>query len=278
MELTREYIEEYYNTRSNYKIVKNNTIKNNLCVIYFSSNGIYDPHTVESFNKTIVEKDRFEWYSNRIEKANTHIFVRDLFKQWYIEGINTSVSSIDKLIVFLKELTEGFDVITVGSSAGGYASVLFGILLNAKCIYSFSGQFNLDYLLDKNYPNQYNCIARNKDNPNVSKYINITNIIKGSQIPIVYFYPALCKEDIYQYNQINDFDNFIVLPINSFVHGVTIYSFNMKTTLNLNIEELKRIKNKFKNKSNISQKEYSIKTIGLFKTLCCLVKNKINHR
>ena len=55
----------------------------------------------------IVEKNFFEWYNLRIEKAYKHIFVRDVFKQWYLSGINQSIDSPERLIEFLKNETDG---------------------------------------------------------------------------------------------------------------------------------------------------------------------------
>lgn len=105
--------------------------KKKTCFIFFSSNGLYFPNDVETFQQTVVEKDRYEWeniaQSSLIRRfAGRLIFVRDLFKAWYVTGINARVNSIDKLIAMLKDLTEGYEVITCGGSAGGYMSTLGG--------------------------------------------------------------------------------------------------------------------------------------------------------
>lgn len=37
------------------------------CYIYFSGNGIYDPDTLEAFNKTIVKEDRYDWKRGKLK-------------------------------------------------------------------------------------------------------------------------------------------------------------------------------------------------------------------
>lgn len=65
-------------------------IENDLCVIYFSSNEIYYPNTLESFEYSILKNDKYEWKQNKFSNAKKHIFLRDLHKQWYLSGINAT--------------------------------------------------------------------------------------------------------------------------------------------------------------------------------------------
>lgn len=48
----------------------------------------------------------------------------------------------------MKRETDGFNVITIGSSAGGYASALFGPKLKAEKVICFNAQFSLDKLVE----------------------------------------------------------------------------------------------------------------------------------
>ena len=41
------------------------------------------------------------------------IFVRDMWKQWYINGINQKIDSVEKVIEFLRTETENMRVTTV---------------------------------------------------------------------------------------------------------------------------------------------------------------------
>lgn len=106
---------------------------------------MYYPDTLDCFEKTIFEKDRYEWTRRLIKKASKHIFVRDVYKIWYQKGINAKINSIPKLTDFLRKETGGYDkIIMVGSSAGGYAASLFGSLLKADIILNFNGQWEIN--------------------------------------------------------------------------------------------------------------------------------------
>ena len=134
------------------------------CAVYFSSNNIYYPNTKYEFQKQILNKNRFEWYGARIQKASKHIFIRDNKKQWYLEGINNNFNSIEKLEAFLIKETKGYKTIMLGSSAGGYAAVLFGSLLKSEYILSFNGQFKLNDLLKSSNESIDPIIFREKNN------------------------------------------------------------------------------------------------------------------
>lgn len=85
-----DVVRRVYSSLPNYKIDYDNNCADMICAVYFSSNDIYYPNTEEIFRKRIVEKDFFEWYHTRV-RARKHIFVRDVFKQWYLEGINADI-------------------------------------------------------------------------------------------------------------------------------------------------------------------------------------------
>lgn len=105
-QINSEIVRDVYNKQPNYKIEYDETCKENVCAIYFSSNDIYYPNTREIFRKRIVEKNFFEWYHTRV-KARKHIFLRDIFKQWYLDGVNAEIDSPKKLYEWLKRETGG---------------------------------------------------------------------------------------------------------------------------------------------------------------------------
>ena len=102
-----DIVRNVYDTQHNYLIEYNEQCKDKTyCAVYFCSNDLYYPNVEDIFRKRIVEKNFFEWYNLRIEKAYKHIFVRDVFKQWYLSGINQSIDSPERLIEFLKNETD----------------------------------------------------------------------------------------------------------------------------------------------------------------------------
>jgi hypothetical protein len=142
-EFRDELMSMYEQQSSNFKIITTKCA-NKKAYIYFSSNGLYFPNTKDAFTKTIIEHDRYEWEKNLVPNVEKHILVRDLFKGWYLKGINQKIGSLEALTSFLSEETEGYEVSMIGSSAGGFAAVFAGIHLQAARIFNFNGQFNLE--------------------------------------------------------------------------------------------------------------------------------------
>lgn len=218
-----------------------------ICVIYFSSNDIYYPNNSETFCHQIIEKNKFEWYQTRIETASKHIFVRDIFKQWYLKGINGRLNSVEKVTDFLKNETEGYCVITLGSSAGGYAAVLFGTLLNARAIYSFNGQFTVYDLItpgSKKYSSEQidPVLFREKNNPEINCYYTLRPYIKHPE-KIFYFHSMYSLWDKMQFDHVSDLGiRFVSFKTSH--HGIPFPKTNLKNLINYNPEKIKKFAGK----------------------------------
>jgi hypothetical protein len=66
------------------------------------------------------------------DKGCDIICFKDNKKSWYHFGIDGIGNSIDALSSYIKQITKGYDfVVTFGNSMGGYASLLFGSLIEA---------------------------------------------------------------------------------------------------------------------------------------------------
>lgn len=99
----------------------------------------------------MVDKDRYEWYNLRVQRASKHIFVRDVYKQWYATGLNKSIPDVDSMLFFFQKECEGYnEIVTVGSSAGGYAAILLGTKLKASVCFSFNAQWELFSSVERN--------------------------------------------------------------------------------------------------------------------------------
>lgn len=143
---TNQIIQTQY-TKDNYKVIDYKN-KSNIAIIFFSSNGLYYPNTQEEFIEKLYVRDKYEWDNisqlPEIKKyARRVILVRDIYKQWYVKGINHKYNSQDLLLKLLKNLCSSYEVITLGTSSGGYIASLAGCYLNAKIVFSISGQFEL---------------------------------------------------------------------------------------------------------------------------------------
>jgi hypothetical protein len=265
-------IKDIYNNNKNYLINNNNNNNNkNLCIIYFSGNGLYYPNNDLIFEEKIIKEDRYEWKKNISIFAQRIILIRDVYKQWYTMGVNKEINTIDKIYFFLKKNTENMNTICVGNSAGGYMAILMGCLLKSDKVFSFSGQISLRSFSENKNENLFlyeNSLKK------INKYDELTNIILKSEIKIYYFYAGLCKEDIEQINLISDSRNIIKFPMNSKIHGVTCYPVNFKDLIEMDHVKLcSLIKTDLK---VINSFIFSIRVSGIIKTLKYLTKIKIN--
>lgn len=201
------------------------------CVLYFSSHDLYYPNIVEAFNRQVVRTNKFEWYRTRVNRATKHIFLRDIKKQWYLNGINEELNSIEKLFAFLKIETAGYKTIALGSSAGGYAAVLFGSMLRAEMIYTFNGQFSLHNLLETSSEKIDPLLFREKDNPKINKYFSI-NAYVSNPSAVYYFYSCRSKSDIIQYINVKEI-GFQIISFNTSHHGIPFLKSNLSYVINL---------------------------------------------
>lgn len=224
---TSKIITEEY-AKDNYRIIYNLDCSKENCVIFFTSHSFYPNNTENEIEDYLVVKDRYEWVSisqNAVLRnyAKKFIFVRDVYKQWYAKGINENINSVQKLAEFLLCETKGLNVTTCGSSAGGYAAVLFGHLIGAEKSLNFCGQFSPELTSDdvQMFLESYQDVTEN------NSYRDISTLLKSSKTPVFYYYSAKSKMDIIQHEHVKkvvgeDCPLFFVTGINSSVHGMPV--------------------------------------------------------
>ena len=112
--------------------------------------------------------------------------------KWYLGGLKGIGKNINCTIAFLKKEFAKYDkVCCTGISAGGYASLLFGSLLNVNCVITINAQTDLQYCVD-NLPDGHNgkqnLIKRLKQCPVTwSKYNKISNVLNNNVSYNVYY-------------------------------------------------------------------------------------------
>ena len=220
--ISGELFEKIYSKNNyiiNYEEVEKEIEGKPVAIIYFSSSGIYYPNTEEAFYKAFIENDRYEFLKSdlRIE-GKKNIFVRDVAKQFYITGISRMYPDMKSLLKFLEKETQGYSVITVGSSAGGYAAVLAGSILNAELVYCFSGYFNL-WVLDREI---WPYITKYEESKLHSKFFDLKEYIYHSNTKIVYFFPDKLEGDREQSKFVEGLSNVVSIGVDSDIHGVCI--------------------------------------------------------
>jgi pimeloyl-ACP methyl ester carboxylesterase len=89
----------------------------------------------------------FEFFAATGEIPIKRLFVRDLRRAWYHKGIEGHGETITAVADSLHELIAGYEVdrlVVAGSSAGGYAALVFGALLGADTVLAFGPQTVID--------------------------------------------------------------------------------------------------------------------------------------
>jgi hypothetical protein len=247
---------------------ENDLIESDLCVIYFSSNEIYYPNTLKSFEYSILKRDKYEWKRNKFPKGKKHIFIRDLHKQWYLSGINDNLNDPEKLLHFLKNETEGYRVITVGSSAGGFAALLFGNMLECERIYAFNAQLNLRVTMRNSNP-LIDPILFNKENDKDSSlYYNLGNYLNANTSNY-YFQSCYSNMDIVQLKSISDEaqNKLKIIRFQTSNHGFPFLRINLKYVLKFSSDELNQLVN-----NTFHPLTFSIRLIGLVPTVIYVLK------
>jgi pimeloyl-ACP methyl ester carboxylesterase len=89
----------------------------------------------------------FEFFSLAGEIPVKQLFVRDLHQAWYHRGLPGYGPDLESVADALRELLDAHEVdrlVIAGNSAGGYAALLFGTLLQADVVICFAPQTVLD--------------------------------------------------------------------------------------------------------------------------------------
>lgn len=249
-------VESIY-TGDNYKVLDANQASDSV-IIFFSGNGLYFPNTQDVFKETICDKNRYEWEhigTRYLIKKNYSkiIFLRDIYKQWYVKGINRRADSVEKVVELIQNLTKGYNVVTCGNSAGGYMAMLVGKKIGAKRIFSFSGQFSVWNQLYRAPLLDYY-----KKETDVSKYYNLSDLLNQNGV-IFHFYPAHAIQDIEQMKLIGtmDKDSFYTFAFDEKLHGKTVDSDCYEYLLTMDSAKLVELSRKYKlqiiNKADFSE-------------------------
>lgn len=261
----------------NWKSVLNENVNNNDCFIYFSSNNVWFPNEERAFDRSFVDNDYYEWAGTKKACRKKEIYVRDIYKQWYVTGINDRVDSIDKLYLLLKRETEGMRIVTVGSSAGGYMAALMGALLKAEYILCFSAQY---YLWDQAKQPENFFLVKYADDVERNKYYDIVDYMRQSKSIFYYIMPAYADTDIYQSKFVDGLENVRILRIASKHHGVPVLKENLNALLVMDKQGLERLFSDKKGKA-VSPIMLSIDTNGVFSTvndLLLMLRKKLKRK
>ena len=126
-------------------------------------------------------------------------FYIDIEQCWYNKGIRGISKNIDETRTYLKEVIKEYKkVVFIGTSAGGYAAILFGSLLNISNVIAFAPQSVLTRSdIDNKYRN-LKCFINNStqyliygdlsitDESNPHNISHVNNLVNFLNVKIVY--------------------------------------------------------------------------------------------
>lgn len=164
----------------------------------------------ESNNKTLIisfsgirtlKNIQFEFVNslNRMYPNCDKLFYLDKTSQWYIDGIPPITKSVEETTQHISDKIKKYQkVCFIGHSAGGYAAILYGSLLNVHHVLAFIPQTNLQIREDIFNDNNIKYIDLKKYINNKTKY----KLIGDKSITDINH-----AHSIEQCNHIKDFDN-----------------------------------------------------------------------
>lgn len=261
---------------NNYTIEYNESYADKLsCCIYFSSNDLYFPNDETQFQYSVIDKDRYEWRNIQPVNAYKNIYVRDVNKQWYLNGICEKYNTPEKLLSLLKKETEGFEITTLGSSAGGYAAILYGIQLNAIRIFAFNPQFEIKSLLYRSTESINPLVFRYSSNPAMEAFYDLVPIIKTYNGLLFYYYSNKSQWDLEQMSHLKSEGADVFVKIVSFStahHGIPFPKVVFEKLLKCSDDIL--IQDSYKNHNSLV---YSIQKVGILKTSLGLINQILKY-
>jgi len=261
--------QKVYNEQDNVRIVYDENVEDHsTCAVYFSSHAVFFPDTAEEFTKRILLQDHYEWMHTRYP-AYKHIFVRDIYKSWYITGISSKVQDMDSLIAFLQEETAGYhNVCMIGSSAGGYAAALVGCQLHADLIMVFDAQFNLDEECAKSSELHHPQLFHECHREDGGRYLHLHDYLNSNNI--LYVCSVKNPMDSTQLAYVSDLPNLHILKVKSKSHGIPFQHAALRKMMLMKKEELWRLTNK-----TYTSFGFSSMMIGPYKTLREMIKHRL---
>lgn len=258
-QIDSELVKKTYLEFENIKVVDESDSTSNLCVIYFSSNELYYPNTEYAFQNTIGKRDKYEWVNTKYPGAKRHIFVRDVQKQWYMEGVSVKNNTPELLANQLIELSKGFTIYALGSSAGGFAALLFGSMIKAKRVYAFNAQLDLNSIIKDSNAFVDPILYKYRHDELRTKYYQVSNFLTA-HTKYFYFQSAKSEMDIVQYTICSKKSLLKKIEFSTSNHGFPFLRHNLLFVLELSENELEEM-----SKYKLNPFVFSIKVDGFWK-------------
>ncbi|MBT8112278.1 MAG: alpha/beta hydrolase [Gammaproteobacteria bacterium] len=150
------------------------------------------------------------------------IYIRDLEQTWYHNALPDTDNSIDEIASIIKQKVADIcasHVVVVGNSMGGYAAILFGIIVNADIIHAFApqtfiGRFNRIWYRDSRCSRQVSNTYKYSD----KRYMDLKRLLRlqETQCEIHIYYSLDDRLDRAHAERLRDEEN---VKLHSFTEG-----------------------------------------------------------
>jgi tetratricopeptide (TPR) repeat protein len=159
----------------------------------------------------------FNGYRMMQEYAVNKLFIRDPTRSWYGRKIDGFVDGPDELKDEIKKITYKFkseNIIFMGGSMGGYAAILFGVLLEVGSIVAFGPQMILNGKLPRvpkdgeklKYHNLYHLLTKKSPESKVDIWLGTEDLV-----------------DVYNISDCKLISDVNIFPIKHSPHNVLFY-------------------------------------------------------
>ncbi|HFU74844.1 MAG TPA: hypothetical protein ENK66_01220 [Arcobacter sp.] len=129
------------------------------------------------------------------------LFIKDFKQSWYLNGLLGLTNNVEETTEFIKQIipVETKKIITLGTSSGGYAALLFAELLQADTSIAFAPQT----FLNQEQCEHFKSFDSELKNLNFSEYSNLKDILENKSSKTqhnVYFCNQNKRDYIHAYN------------------------------------------------------------------------------
>lgn len=108
----------------------------NIIISFGSNAGLVGKVPIFEFKRSLSEMDL----------DFNILYLKDVKRNWYLSKLENVGNNITHTKAFLKKIIDKHEnVITIGASSGGFASILFGSLFEVNCAIAFNPQTDLEY-------------------------------------------------------------------------------------------------------------------------------------
>lgn len=162
----------------------------------------------------------FEFMKTFSDKSYSCVFFKDFHQFWYQKGLLGFTNDVYGTRDFIQSIIADVNpryVITLGTSSGGYAAIMFGILLGVNRILAFSpqtkiGQKEYEAFASLDTPDFQDADQGEKNIWNLSKLID--EQLNSDTLPDIHiYYGALNRRDKIQAEYLKKFQNVTLYPV-----------------------------------------------------------------